>query len=201
MINLYFTVQFEQIKFDFSLVPLKKLLIECFPLFAASFLSLYIYNASKYAIDNYLTEDIQTYYNILFMPTFIINLFSEFAFKPLLTVLAELWLNNKIKEFISEIIILLKWIGVLTVVALIGGYFLGIPVLSFIYGIKLSYFKIEFMILLIGGGFGASVWLFNNILTIMRKQKGLLLGYLGTSIFTSIISPILTQKKQYFRCI
>ncbi len=45
---------------------LKRLFLICFPIFISTFLSLYLYNIPKYAIDSYLTEDIQTYYSILF---------------------------------------------------------------------------------------------------------------------------------------
>lgn len=194
--NIPSVLVFEKMQLDKSFKSLKKLFIECTPLFASSFLSLYIYNAPKYAIDNYLTSDIQTYYGILFMPTFVINLFSEFAFKPLLTSLTEVWLENRRREFLNKIIKLLKWIVFLTVIVLAGGSFLGIPILSFVYNVELSSFKIDFMMLLLGGGFGATVWLLNNILTAMRKQRELLLGYLGVSIFSSIISPLLVQKIQ-----
>jgi|LSQX01.1.fsa_nt_gb O-antigen/teichoic acid export membrane protein len=193
-INICFVKKHDKIKLDFSFQPLKSLLVECFPLFAASFLSLYIYNTPKYAIDRYLTEEIQTYYGIIFMPAFVINLLSEFVFKPLLTHMADLWTNLKVKELLNTILKLLTGIIVLTIVVLLGGYFLGIPILSFVYGVDLRYYKSELMILLLGGGFGASVWLLNNVLTTMRKQKGLLLGYLIVSIITSVLSPILVRE-------
>ena len=195
IINIPFVRQYKNIKLDFSFRPLKRLLIDCFPLFAASFLSLYIYNSPKYAIDGYLTEEIQTYYGILFMPAFIINLFSEFAFKPLLVHMADLWISNKTKELMNSILKLLGWIALLTIAVLISGYLFGIPVLSIIYGVDLSTYKKELMILLLGGGFGAAVWLI-NMLTTMRKQKGLLVGYLAIAALTSIVSPLWVQRKQ-----
>lgn len=195
-INIPFAAKYDNISLNFSVRPLKRLLIDCFPLFAATFLSIYIYNAPKYAIDRYLIEEMQTYYSILFMPTFIINLFSEFAFKPLLVRMADLWINDKARELMNSIIKLLGWIALLSIVALIGGYILAIPFLSLIYGIDLTTFKEEFMILLLGGCFGAAVWLINNVLTTIRKQKALLISYLIIAVLTRIISPLLVQKGQ-----
>ena len=43
------------------------LMIEGFPLFVSMFLNMYISNAPKYAIDAYLTDDIQAIYNMIFM--------------------------------------------------------------------------------------------------------------------------------------
>jgi O-antigen/teichoic acid export membrane protein len=140
-----------------------------------------------------LTADIQAYYGIIFMPSFIINLMSEFTFKPLLTTLTEIWLIKRNRDFFNKIMHLLKWIVFLTAIALIGGYFFGIPILSLIYGVDLLPLKKELMLLLLGGGFSAISLLLNNLLTIIRKQAGLLFGYVIASLFTSVISPMFVR--------
>ena len=47
---------------SFKWNKIKLLAIEGFPLFASLFLNMYISNAPKYAIDSYLTEEIQAVY-------------------------------------------------------------------------------------------------------------------------------------------
>lgn len=184
-----------RLHFDFSFKVLKSLFFLCIPLFLSTFFSLYIYNSPKNAIDRLLNYEIQTYYGILFMPAFVINLFSEFAFKPYLTSLASLWIEEKITNFLNKIKQLFLLIIVLTIVTLVVGLLIGLPILSWIYGIDLSPYLKEFMILLLGGGFGAGAWLLNNVLSAIRKPKELFLGYLITSITATIIAPILV--KQY----
>ena len=106
------------------------------------------------------------------MPAFVINLFSEFAFKPYLTSLASLWIEEKITNFLNKIKQLFLLIIVFTIVTLVVGLLIGLPILSWIYGIDLSPYLKEFMILLLGG-FGAGAWLLNNVLSAIRKTKEL----------------------------
>lgn len=194
LLNIPITKKMIKIEFEFSKLELYSLFLSCFPLFIGSFLSLYIYNVPKYMIDRYLTADIQTYYSILFMPTFVINLFSEFMFKPLLTDLAVKWEQNKTKEFINYILRLMTGIVFITVVVVGAGYFIGCELLSIIYGVDLMSYRSELMLLLIGGGFGACVYLLFNVLTAMRRQVSLLIGYSLVALMVSFLSPILVEK-------
>lgn len=160
----------------------------CTPLFLGQFLSLYIYNTPKYAIDRYCVAEVQTYYAIIFMPAFVINLFSEFVFKPLLTSLAEWWHENKIDEFGKLVKKLIVNIGIITAVILCIMYLCGIPILSFVYGMDLQMYRNDLMILLIGGGFSAAVYFSYNVLTAMRMQKDILLDYVLGAVFVTAIA-------------
>ena len=71
---------------------------------------------------------------------------------------------------------------------------LGIPVLSIIYYTDLSSYKLELLIMMIGGGFSALSTLLHYVITVMRKQKSLLIGYIITSVLGTIISNILISK-------
>lgn len=173
---------------------IRGLLATCFPLFLGSFILLYLYNIPKYRMEDYLSKEFQTYYAILFMPASVVNLFSGFAFKPLLTTLAVNWTEKRIKQFVE---ILLKGLGIvvlLTAVISVGGYLLGIPVLSWIYGINLSQYKIELVLLLIGGGFSAASVILYYGLMVMRKQRLILGAYLFTLIISLAVSGPLIQQ-------
>lgn len=164
------------------------LLLTCFPLFLGSFILLYLYNIPKYRMEDYLSKEFQTYYAILFMPASVVNLFSGFAFKPLLTTLAVNWTEKRIKQFVE---ILLKGLGIvaiLTGVTAIAGYYLGIPVLSLIYGLNLTQYRIELVLLLIGGGFSAASVILYYGLMVMRKQRLILIGYIVTLMIALITS-------------
>lgn len=158
----------------------KKLFIICFPIFISTFLSLFLYNIPKYAIDQYLTEDYQTYYSILFMPSFVITLFSEIITKPMLTTIAIVW-DEDLKRFGTIIgrIFLLVLAG--TAFVVLAGHLIGRRLLELIYGVDLSPFKIDFIILLIGGGLSAAVYISYNILISIRSQGSIIIGYLAVS--------------------
>ena len=55
---------------------LKKLLWVNLPLVIGDFLTIYITNCPKYAIDSYLTEETQAIYGIIAQPVLIVALFS-----------------------------------------------------------------------------------------------------------------------------
>ena len=54
---------------------------------------------------------------------------------------------------------------------------LGVPVLSFLYSTDLTSYKFELLILLFGGGMLALAGFLNVTITIIRRQKWLLIGY------------------------
>ncbi len=148
---------------------------------------MYINNAPKFAVDAHLSAEYQTYYGIIFMPASVINLFSLFAFRPLLTKLTAFWNEHKCKAFLSTVAKLVLWILAVTAAALLGGWLLGIPLLSLLYGTDLSAFKSELMVVLAGGGFNALCVLLYYMITVQRKQKYVLIGYVGASVTAWIL--------------
>jgi len=67
-------------------------------------------------------------------------------------------------------------------VLLLGGWFLGIPVLNAVYGVDLTDYRITLMIFLLASGAVAMLNLFVALLTAMRKQKHLLAAYAAASL-------------------
>lgn len=160
-----------------SLVRTGKLLLECFPLFISSYLVMYIANAPKYAIDKVLDSEAQACFNYIFMPVFVIGLMSQFVYQPIIGKLSLMWHKRQIKELQGLMMRQCAIIGVLSGFVLICGIFLGIPVLSFLFSVDLGNYKRHFIILLIGGVFLAYVYFFQMIMTIIRRQNLLTVGY------------------------
>ena len=161
---------------DFAEVKL--ILTQCFPLFLAGFLSQYINNAPKYAIDASLSDEVQACYGFIAMPVFVIGLFSSMVFNPIIHKMAEFWNNGNRRLFLGYFLRQTVVIIGLSIAAIIGGGFLGIPVLSILYNTDLTDYKMPLIILLVGGGFLAETSLISVILTIMRQQFKLLIGYI-----------------------
>lgn len=169
-------------KAPFRLSHLKALTIDCFPIFISTFLQIYIANAPKYATDIVLTSQEQAEFNYIFMPVFVISLMSTFIYQPMVNRLAIIWGQKKLRQFWLLILRQMLIIAGLTVVCMIGGYLLGTPVLSLLYSVDLTGYRIELVILLLGGGLMALVNFFTMVITVTRYQKHLIWGYLIISL-------------------
>lgn len=189
VMNIPLISEFTELKLDFSFQPLKKLFIACLPLFIGSYLALYMENAPKYAIDRYLSETDQAYYGMLAMTAFVVNLFSGFAFRPMLTPLAISWTNKDYKRYRQIIVKLLAWVVLLTFVIAAGAYLVGIPVLSFIYGTDLSHLRLILVIIVTAGGINSFGTILYYSLTVMRRQNWLLAGYIVTAVIALFLAP------------
>lgn len=185
--------KFTSDKIDFNTSSLKILLKECFPICISTLLSLYITNAVKYAIDGIGDYDMQTYYNIIYLPTFTINLASLFIVKPMFKTFGEYWNNGKIKELIKILAILILLIIVVTILIEVVCMFLGIPILNLIYGVDLNSYKIDLLILVLSGCFYSISVLMLYVSTTIRKQKYTTAIYIIVSIIALIISNILVS--------
>lgn len=173
---------------------IKAVLFASFPLFLSMFLNNYIINAPKYAIDKYMTYDMQTYFNIIYLPTFVINLMSIFVLKPMLKTMGTMWAEDKKKEFMRILGKMLAAIIALTALAEIVGFFIGIPILSFVYGVELGQFKLDLMILIIAGGLSAAAVALLYALSTMRCQGKSSVAYVIASV-SGLVLPFVMVKK------
>ncbi len=187
---------FQKIEIKFDKLHIKEILIDCFPLAISTCLSLYIINATKYAIDNFGDYTMQTYFNVIYMPTFVINLVSAFVIKPFLKPFGDLWNSREYSKFIKSIIYIVLILAGATICIDIACALFGVPVLSFIYGIELTPYKMEMILLVVSGFFYASATVMLYALSTIRKQKLTTLAYIITSILALIVSNICVNKWQ-----
>lgn len=167
---------------------INKLLKICFPLFLSVFLSFYINNAPKYAIDSILNDELQACYGFIVMPVFIIELLNNFIFNPVIYKLTSAWNNKDTKTFRFIIVKQSVIVFLITALCEAAAYIAGIPVLSIIYNTDLTQYKYDLLILLAAGGMLALSGLFVTSLTIMRKQKTILIGFIIVSVTAMILS-------------
>ncbi len=167
---------------------IRKLLFVGTPLFIGMFLPMYIGNAPKYAIDALLSDEIQAHYGFIAMPVFVIGLLNGFIFNPMIYKISVMWNNREMKKFRKSILQQAAIIFGITVVCIIGAYFLGIPVLSILYNTDLSPYKTDLLILLLGGGFFGLSGFLNTVLTIIRFQNSLAVGYGIVALFALFFS-------------
>lgn len=169
------------------------LLKNCFPLFLGSFLTIYVTNAPKYAIDASLSDELQAYYGYLSMPVSMIGLLGGFLFIPLLYEFTELWNNGRIREFCRKFAGMAFAVTLITVCCIAAAAVLGIPVLSILFNADLTSYRKDLLILLAGGGFSALAALINAMVTVMRRQNGLLIGYIVSAVLAYAVSGIAVE--------
>lgn len=173
---------------------IKSLLYECGPLCICAYLFIYLGNAQKYSIDLYMGATEQAYYTYLFMPCFVTNLFVGFALQPMIVKLSDNWLCKKYDKFIKEGILILSGGIIISIIVVVGGSLVGCQILSFIFGVSLLSYRKVLAVLLIGGAFYAFAVIAQVILTVMRRQIYLLIGFGGASIVALSMSNLLVQR-------
>ncbi|MDE7157881.1 MAG: lipopolysaccharide biosynthesis protein [Lachnospiraceae bacterium] len=185
---------FDNVKIGVEFRQLLPLVWECLPLFISSFIMMYINNAPKYAINQMYPDEIQNIYNILFMPAFVINLFSLFVFRPMLVNLTKEWNERNLKPFVKTVKYILLLIIILTILAMGAAYLLGIPILQIIYGVDISGYRTELVLIMVTGGISALSTFMYYVITVMRIQKYLLVGYLSAFVIALFLPGILVKK-------
>lgn len=165
-------------------------------LFVSVFFDFYVFSAEKYAIDAYLNDAASGYFNIIFMPTSMINLAAGFVIRPVLTALTDAWNGRDWEKFDGTLRRISLIIAGLSVLAVAGAAVLGKPVLGILERILgsgyegcLTVYFWPFVICVAGGGFYAFLNLYYYVLVIMRKQRMIFGIYAVMTVIAAVISP------------
>lgn len=168
-------------------------------LFVSVFLDFYIFSAVKYAIDAHLGDAASGYFNVIFMPTSVINLAAGFVIRPFLTYLTDCWNEHRFSDFKKKLLTIMAVIGGLTVLAVGGTVVLGRPVLALLewllgksYSGTLTALWPAFIMIVLGGGFYAVLNLYYYALVILRRQKPIFGIYAVLTVLAAILAPRLT---------
>ncbi len=165
-----------------------KLLWACLPLCISQCLLLYIANAPKYVMNHIVSDEFQAYYGYLSLPIFAITLFSNIVYVPKLTYFASVWKEGHVKLFVLEILKRCMFIVLIAIIAVILGDFIGLKLLSLIYGVNLQEYDLVFSFLIIGGGFSAICAALNYFITVIGEQRLIVVIYFLIAIFVLICS-------------
>lgn len=164
------------------------------PICLFTFLTTYLMNASKYAIEKFLISDYQAIFNIIVMPATVMVLVGGFILNPILVDISKMYNEKKNKELLkllSRIIALVIAFGTL---AAIGASILGIPVLNFIYGIKLDKYKIDLLVIILAATILTVTVILSNILIVMRKTVSQLVMATILAVFAYFISDLFVKR-------
>lgn len=183
----------KQVNLRIKKADLKKIIIllkNGFCAFLFTFLTLYVINASKYAIDGNLEDRYQTIFGIILMPATIMSLFAQFVIQPFVLKMKSL-LAKKPKLFLHLILRIIFFIIVIGVVTIIIAYQLGTPFLSLLYGIDLKKNTFDLSLILIGATLYSITMVLSVALTTMRYTFNQMIIFIITSIATAFLSNYL----------
>ena len=178
------------IKSNFDISKVKKIFTIGFSIFIVTILSQYLLQAPKFPIDKYLSDDKQTIYGIISMPATMMLLCSQFIIHPFLMKMNSFIQDKKYSEFkklVYKLCFVLLLLGLICEIAL---YFIGVPILNFVYGVNLSKYVYELLFVVFGAILFGMSTIISYAMIAMEKNKIQSMIF----CFASIICYILSNK-------
>ncbi len=165
---------------------------QCFPLFLALFLYTLIDYMPVFVMEGVLSYDNQLYYNALYFPAQSILLIMGVVYKPLLVRIANVWADpDKRHRFdLITIGILVLIVAFTAFMVLIMGW-IGLPIMSFLYGVDFGQYQGLCFIFLVAGGITAAIDFLYQLITVLRRQRTIMKLYLITFGFALFIPVLL----------
>ncbi|ACU93976.1 membrane protein involved in the export of O-antigen and teichoic acid [Cryptobacterium curtum DSM 15641] len=171
-----------------SLSGVADLFKQCFPMFIALFLYALVDNMPKFVMEGTLTYDNQLYFSALYFPAQAILLSVGFIYKPLLVRMAEAWVDPDRRSRFDLFII--AFIGIIVGITLFMEFmmsWIGIPIMSVLYGVDFEGFRNLATLMIAAGGITAGIDFLYQVVTVMRHQKSVTQIYLVTFVFSLFI--------------
>ncbi|MDO4532461.1 MAG: lipopolysaccharide biosynthesis protein [Coriobacteriia bacterium] len=174
-----------------SFASIKRLFVECAPLFVALFMYAFIDNMPKFMMEGTLSYDNQLFFNALYFPAQAILMTVGLIYKPLLVKMAAAWADvehrNRFDLFIVVMVIVI--LAITGVAALLMNW-IGIPIMSFLYGTDFEPYRQLSLIMLAAGGVTGIIDFLYQVITVLRKQAVVMRLYLMTFV-CSLFVPVL----------
>lgn len=165
-----------------------------FFVFVNSFAGIYILNAPKYAIDSFLTEDIQAIYGYIMMPATVMTLFTQFIVMPFLGKLKDMYERKQLKE-IEKVTFKIKLIVIaFGGFAVLAAFLLGPEFLGLIYGLDLRGYRMNLCVIIGSYIFYAISYINLVTLTTIRHTFVQFVIYIISMVIAFIGSNVLVGK-------
>lgn len=164
------------------------------PLFIALFLFNLIDTMPKFVMESMLTYDNQLYYNALYFPAQFILMTAQLVYKPLLVRMAGVWQDaTKHRQFDMISVGILAFVVALTAGFMVVMAWIGVPLLSFLYGIDFEPMRGLLFVMLVAGGVTAAIDFLYQVITVMRRQRDVTTLYIVTFGFSLLIPLLLVS--------
>ncbi|MCL2757122.1 MAG: oligosaccharide flippase family protein, partial [Coriobacteriia bacterium] len=150
-----------------NLASIRALFKQCFPLFIALFSFALIDAMPRFIMESVLPYDNQLYFYVMCFPASAIVLIIGFVYKPLLLRMANLWADPaKHRKFDTMVIVIIAAVLFLCGVMVFVIATIGIPIMSFLYGIDFESFRGLFYVMLATGGVMAAIDFLYAVITV-----------------------------------
>ena len=164
-----------------------------FFVFVNSFAGIYILNAPKYAIDSFLTEDIQAIYGYIMMPATVMTLFTQFIVMPFLGKLKDMYENKQLKEM-EQVTFKIKLIVIaFGAFAVIAAFLIGPEFLGLVYGLNLTAYRMNLCVIIASYIFYAISYINLVTLTTIRHTFIQFVIYVTSMVIAFIGSTLLVK--------
>ena len=162
---------------------------ECFPVFLALFVYAVIDNMPKFVMQGAsLPYDNQLYFNALYFPAMAILITVQLIYRPMLVKMANVWADESRRgRFDLLIVAMVVLIVVITVVGMLFMGWIGLAIMSFMYGVDFTQFAQLQYIMLAAGGVTAAIDFLYQVITILRRQQVVMGLYLITFGFSLLV--------------
>lgn len=164
------------------------------PVFVFTILTQYIINASKYAIDNNLTDKAQSIYGMLSMVATLTVMLSQLILHPYINSMNEDLKNNNTNIFNKKVIKICLLIIALGIIECLLGYLFGTWFLGGIYNVDLHKYNMLLLIIVIGSALYSLVSILSNALIAMRENISQSVVFIFVSIILYFLSNYIVKK-------
>lgn len=175
-----------------------KLLKKGFLLFIYSFLSTYIINSPKYALERFGTEELQAIFGIIVMPASFLTLISVYIVQPFLNKITSYIKDNNYTKLIKLIIKICSVILFFGVFVVCVSFFIGIPLLELVYGIELENQVFNLIIILIGSIFYSFAIIISAVIIALRHIKEQLIIFIINALTAYFITNFFVSGEMIF---
>lgn len=164
---------------------------QCLPLAAALLLFNLIESMPKFVMEGTLAYENQLYFNALYFPAQAILLTVGFLYKPQLVRLTSIWSNPRRRRRFDLIVVAMLTVVVgISVVAGLFMAWLGIPLMSFLYGLDFERFRLLAYLMVAAGGVTAAIDFLYAIVCVLRRAGDVMKLYL-ICFAASVVAPLI----------
>lgn len=177
-----------------SLIEIREIFVDCWPLFSALFLYALIDCVPKLVMEGALSYDNQLYFNAMYFPTHSIIMAAGIIYRPQLVRLANIWANPDTRKRFN--LIVFAMLAVIALISLVVGIFMvwaGIPLMNLMYGLDFTQYKGLVLVMVVSGGCAAAVEFLYQIVTLLRAQGSVTRIYLMCFVLSIVISELLVR--------
>lgn len=167
---------------------LKLLIVGGFSVFIFMFLSFILTNVPKFAIDDILSDSDQAIFGIILMPATLIAICANFIVQPFINDIKTYIEKKDFIHYRNIVIKICLWVFGIGIFVLVVTYFIGIPLLNFIYGIELANYLLPLLIIVFGACFNGLLSVISNALIAIRKNISQVIIYIIGNVAMFVLS-------------